>query len=184
MNTYDQEVFNYLTETENYRSAKQVASQIGQIDDKLRSDFWQGVKESVIAKLLDADAGNWEVNLSVDGDWFSVHRPGWESLGVNLDQLAGRPDFGIHCPSSVYDRTKVDELIAAIKQAEGMSKKTDQWPCFRAIDFDFRQQATLESILPSRKAVAVEHIAGRFEEFIKKYGSVLDRIETETKLPK
>ena len=185
MNTYGQEVFNYLTETENYRSAKQVASQIGQIDDKLRSDFWQAVKESVINKMQNAGVGNWEVDLSLSDQWFSVHRKGWESFGVNVDQLFGRPDFGIDCASNAYDRVKVNELIDPIKKAEGFGdRNVNHWPIYRAIGLDFSQQATLESILPERRAGTVERVAGLFEDFIKKYSVVLDRIESEAKLSK
>ncbi|GAA4361823.1 hypothetical protein GCM10023185_29120 [Hymenobacter saemangeumensis] len=185
MNTYDQEVFNYLTQVENYRSAKQVASQLSQIDNKLRTDFWNEVRENITTKLNSLNAGPWKVDLTLQGSGgLKAYQPEWEDFGINLDLLSSRPDFGIYCPLTAYDREKVNTLIVPIILAERMTSKTNYWPCYRAISFDFSQQSTLESILPARRGETIDAIAGLFEEFVNKYLSVLENIAREAKIGK
>ena len=154
----------------------------GAVDDHLRGAFWEAVQESVRGKVQAAGIGHWEVELSLPKQWLSVHRPGWESFGVNIDQLFGRPDFGIDCAANAYDRGIVNRLIAPIKQAEGMGDRpVSHWPMYRTLDLDFSQQATLENILPKRRADTVERVAGLFGDFLGKYAAILDQIETEAK---
>jgi len=164
-NTYELEVFTYLTQPENYRAAKQIANQLGAVDDKLRTDFWQGIKKNVADNLELVEKDGWVVSLDYAGQWFSVHRKDWKHLGVNLDQLQGRPDFGIHCSRDVYERVTVDELITTLKQNERMSRSSAAWPCFRAMDFDFRQQSTLENLLPERRDSTIELLIPNFQQF-------------------
>ncbi|RTQ52305.1 hypothetical protein EJV47_04590 [Hymenobacter gummosus] len=179
--TYEETIYDYLTQPENYRAAKQIAGQIGTLDERLAHDFWQEVQRAVQQQLA---AEGWEVLLSLP-DWFSVRRPGWERMGVNCDALRGRPDFGLHCSASVYDRAKVDALLqaAGVREQEGMKGNTAEWPCYRPLtSHDFREQATMERILPANRQAAVSEMVDTVVGFVKKYGPVLDRIHQEANL--
>ncbi|MDF7810917.1 hypothetical protein [Hymenobacter sp. YC55] len=181
MHTYDDEIYTYLTQPENYRSAKQIASQLGAVDERLIIDFWQALKVELEQQL---SSTGFEVEL-ITGELFSVHQSAWNGMGLGCDFLNTEPDMGIHCDPDEFDRAKVDVLLdaAKVRQKENMSKRSDPWPCYRHLtEYDFRQQQTLERILPGRREESIKNMAALFTDFIDKYGDLLNRINKEARI--
>lgn len=181
MDSYDDEIYAYLTQPVNYRSAKQIASQLGAVDEKLLTDFWLAVKAELRQRL---PVSEWDIDLE-KGNWFSIHWPVWKHMGLNCDSLHTVPDFGLHCDPKEYDRSIIDQILdeTGIRQKENMLKRTDPWPCYRHLsEYDFRQQQTMERILPDRREETVKSMVALFTDFVEKHGAVLDRIDKEARV--
>lgn len=179
MNIYEQEVFNYITQLENYRSAKEISNQIGRIDQELIRIFWQDVKDKITDSIV---AAGWNIDLSFPNSWLSIHRSEWNHLGINCDQLKGTPDLGIHAPEDIYDRGTVNSILEPLRQSEeNGGKPTHGWPYYSRLGFDFSQPATLESILPANKEDTVTKASTTMLRFFNKYAGLLEQIEKEAK---
>lgn len=178
MSNYDKEIFNYLTQPENYRAAKEITDQMGRIDEELIRIFWK----SLAAKLyVELTATRWQIDLDYP-NYLSIHRDGWEHLGINCDQLNTVPDLGIHAPNDVYDRDTVNKLLEPLFLAEGGRRKpTEGWPYFNRLSFDFYQASTLESILPANREESLTRASTMICKFFNNYSAIVDRIEREAR---
>jgi hypothetical protein len=180
MTTYDKEVFNYLTQPANYRAAKEIAEQMGRIDQELKQEFWEKVTDKIIQSISHTD---WEVDLSYSDEWLSIHRVGWQGLGINCDQLSGIPDLGINASNDIFNRTAVNSILEPLILAEGKSRKpTDGWPYYNKLGPDFYQSSSLESILPDNREDTIARVSEKILNFFKLYSPLLDKIATEAQI--
>jgi hypothetical protein len=180
MTIYDKEVFNYLTQPANYRAAKEIAEQMGRIDQELKQEFWEKVADKILQSISPT---GWTVELSYSDEWLSVHRVEWQNLGINCDQLSGVPDLGIHAPNDVFNRATVNTLLEPLISAEGKSRKpTDGWPYYNKLGPDFYQSSSLESILPDNREDIITRVSERILSFFNLYSPLLDKIATEAQI--
>ena len=180
MNTYDNEVFNYLTQPDNYRAAKEISGRIGDIDQKLIRSFWPILTDKVNSLITGT---GWVVKFSEEDEWFSIHRPDWQNLGINCDEIYGIPDLGIHAPEEHFDRIKVDAILEHLIKSMGRSaKSTSAWPFYYKLGINFYEPATLESILPTNRAEKIAEVSDKISTFFKNYSGLLNRIEKEARI--
>ncbi|TYZ12705.1 hypothetical protein FY528_05290 [Hymenobacter lutimineralis] len=178
--SYTDAVYEYLAQPENYRAAKQIASQLSAVDDRLVQNFWREVQQELLQRL---EPSGWLVQLRFPND-FTVLRASWQKLGLRFEDLRGNPYFGVWCSEKVFNRVLVNERLIDLKEKEGKgSNPTEGWPWYRTLSgYRFYEGATLERILPAHRALAVKDIADMVERFVTEYGVSLDRVDRETRL--
>lgn len=165
MDTYEREIFNYLTKKENFSSAFEIYQQFPKVKNELIRQFWEMVK-----KLLDekANDNNWQVKFFNDiSEKYSklglcLRSDNHENIRVIFEDLLGRTYYGvwINAENNALDKIQIKnfaEGVSAIKQMK--SSANEYWLGFEYIEPDFNNIESLERILPDVREDLADELA-------------------------
>jgi hypothetical protein len=172
-NSYDQEIYNFFTEPDNYRASKNIVANISEVENEVKKDFWKQIENNVVEYVQVYD---WKVDNKFPG-WFGIHKEHSPHIGISFDNLAGRPDFGIFGSKDIYERNDFNNKIKEVKSKYNMKGYSDAWPCYRFIGHDFNQQNTIENILPGNRSAMVEEMTTTIKLFFNDCREIIEEIE-------
>lgn len=127
MEKYDDEIYKYLTATDNYKAAKTISDTLSTIvEPRLNKEFWDCIKsylEQTFKKSAIEDVKRLLIDESVEV--FSL--PEWKGVSISRDN----DDFGINIDLKLIDSNKVRELISEINIDKHLGDKGNEpWPCY------------------------------------------------------
>ena len=99
MDTYDHEIYKYLTIPKNYSIAKQIAERIYSVDEQLKLEFWQEV-DIDLNKRLDSS-----FKFFTDNEIFDITKSTWLDTSIAFER--NTYDFGIGLKRKLFQMDKV-----------------------------------------------------------------------------
>jgi len=171
MDKFEEEIFDYLTEEDNFRPAYEIHQFFPEVKKKLITDFWNLVSKSLKIKTNDT---NWEVEI-YDNIFDRYSKMGLhldnqynKDLRVIFERLHGNVYYGlwINKKSTDLNVPKINDYantIEGLKEIE--SPNNAYWLGSAYLDQDFQNLHTLESILPDKREILVDEYSNLLFEF-------------------
>lgn len=190
MSSLNKQLFNYLSNTENYKSSKEISRVIIEVDEQLREEFW---KECVYNPLKEREEqngnGKFQISLYEDRDYAQIRitKESWKDLYVCYEILNGwgKVDEKVYS-SIVWDKLKFNsQKVQSIcneyveLELEHLNVEHPRWLCWKYVEYDFSKYETLLKILPDVRDSFAKEFADLLWEFAEKVEEFCDRINRE-----
>ena len=167
---YEEELFKFFTQPENFDTMLKVAAQAQGIKLQLVHRFWDLTKEKIATKLAEMPQ---DYQVAYSGDWNQrynklwVYHPEWHrgepypimSVAFENIHVESHPYVGVHLhyDNKVFD---MDALKQTIKEYVTLkSYKIDNnryWSVWRLLNLNFSQPDSLKRLLPGQVDSTVE----------------------------
>ncbi len=152
-NKYDKDLFLYVTDSENYIAAKDLAEIIPAIDEQLINDFWGEVSKHYVES-------GWSFKLE-NQDFTLEKSTTWQYFVICKERL----DIGIRKKANEIDSWQNQENVKSLVTAWGYPKNNDVWPCWKPFpNLDFTQKRNLFRILPSKRHIFLSELLIEMEK--------------------
>ena len=164
MNTYEEEIFNYLTKKENFTFAYEIYQDFPKVRDFLVEKFWETVKNSLEEKVKGTD---WKVDFSFNKKETELSLKFVESIYIGFEGLNKTPDYFLYIDyeqNKKLDKVETDKHtsdIDAIKDWE----KDDAGSYWKYLEDDFTNIETLKKILPENRDDFAQELAKMLFDF-------------------
>ena len=175
MSHYEDELYKFITEPKNFEFAYEIKDKYGDIEERLKKEFWNKVKsycdtecpKSLSLKTNDDFVDGAEPHLYYDKD-------NWEFFGIGLLYLMSEPIYGIY-----FNKLKNRTENTIIKYANDLkilddfnieSDEEDRYFAWKNTNHDFQNLnlSVLKKILPNKQ-----------DEMVKLYGNYLINLAKE-----
>ena len=162
MSHYDDEMYKYLIQTENYLSAKQVVNLYSAINERLKNEFWNIIKRELNAKFLEYEkSSNWK--FSENKRYFSISK--WDGVYISYDFHEDNA-IGITIEKSRFNRDEIYKLIEEQGEKLGkLDKENELWPCWKGFKNELKDE-NLEIILPDKRNKQIKKVITDILEYI------------------
>jgi hypothetical protein len=171
MSTIDDEMYDYLTEPENYKAAKDVSDLLNRIvEPRLNKEFFFEVRRQLKIKLNES-MNNELKDYVVDESVETLNKSNWNGVTISREN----DDLGIKIDIDLINRDKVMELLVE-KNSGGRlgEKETLWWPCYHQNHFncvgDFFNK------LPKTRETKISELANIIFNYVEKATVVCDEI--------
>ena len=171
METFNQKLYNYLTEIENYKHAKEIEAKMPEIDKKLRDEFWNAV---VFSKIKDIQANekynDYIVDKVNDMNSYSqirIFKENWKHLTICFE---AKGEFGsssetiyyaIQINMDFYDFNKIKGILHAENtDLPHLAEEEKRWICWEYVSDDFKNIGSLLKIIPHNR----QNLANELEQ--------------------
>ena len=145
MSSFNQQLFHYLTELENYKYAKEIEVLIPEIDKQLRTDFWTNSVYGKLQKLQkNKNSNNFELELREDGTYSQIRifKPHWKELCICYEAKGSFGDiyekiyYAIQMNKKRYNMVNVAEIVNQENdKLNNISTEDSRWLCWKHITF-------------------------------------------------
>ena len=141
-NKYNNDLFLYFTDPENYLPAKDLTEIIPAIDEQLINDFWSEISKRYVEP-------GWSFKLE-NQDFVLEKRSTWQYFVICKERL----DIGIRKKANEIDSWQNHENVKSLVADWGYPKNSDGWPCWKPFpSLDFTQKRNLFRILPATRDI-------------------------------
>jgi len=188
--SYNDEMYQYLTEIENYTVAADLVDNLKKVEQTLRDEFWEIVTKNIKDNFENAKI-NSQLNLSVITkydevtndtklpDWFEIFNADWEYYIVTTE----KEDIGIRRKNNNMEELKLYEPnIRVIIQRDAIidNYRNFNWPCWKTFNnYRFNNKVDYINILPSRRESKVIQCTNQITEYLNVLIKACDTINTE-----
>jgi len=188
MDTYEKEMYDFLTQRDNFENMVKVLGMKDMIRENLVVDFWDAVYE----KLVELNKANniWEVKKPktnqgyFQGEDSSVflYKKSWmvnekdSPVVIGWASLANKMFYGIwvYYDKSHFDNQRVIEAVRP-KAYEKKFESNDIWPLSsKTYDYNFMEFNQLDHILPDRREALAKEFAKTLFHLAEEFESILD----------
>lgn len=158
MSNYDEEMFEYLTSTENYSNVVTVVELWESLDikNKIICNFWDLVTTKIKKELKVYDGWNVHFDEQYNGD-ISIYHDSWKNEKGNSDlkfswqNMRKKPSYGIWVNQRFPTNLNVDALKNELRASDQIQQKFDflVWVLLKNRQEDFNNIKELGGILPN-----------------------------------
>ncbi len=183
MSTYDDEIFNYLTEVKNYKLVQEIVDIKPKLDARLKKEFIQFFLEKLkqlIKEPYEIIIEEYESNIIE----IKIKKNFWKDLSIGLEiiNLSNFRDYGI---CMIKENFKMDKLTDIINQYEKIKKNlhpdNPNWLSYKNFDFiinDFDSDSMLKILPNNREQFAIE-IAKHLISYTQELEPLLEQIQKQ-----
>lgn len=170
MDKFDQKIFDFLIQEENFEFAYEIYELFPEVRDKLIEDFWKSVKHRLQKLVNDTiwEVKFWESNFSA---WWKLGlflNSGTEDIRVIYEKLQEKPYYGLwlDMETDELDRSKIIDYMSSVEILQHRGGYDGKyWFGREEIGDDFQSYRTLKKILPKNREVTVNEYSQLLYEF-------------------
>ena len=189
METYEKEIYQFLTQKDNYRQMLKVLEHQDMIWENLIIEFWDLVIEK-LEKLNEENSTKWEIKADeeyfdpwsslnmIKKEWPEYRDNGFPAICVAWESLSNDLHYGIWIRKEFWDNPELRNIIASMQKEKG-NKGKSTWILFYGQGYNFSRMEDLVHILPdNRDDLATEfatmlfdlaaEMEGRLDEIIER----------------
>jgi len=172
MNEYKREMFQFLTQRENFETMAEIVDQYESVAETLVAEFWMIVKDTCIRKLNESSLDDWTVSL--DKDVFStysklsLYKTTWKVysnepiIGIVIEKLARNPYYGLWLNrnnKAPWDLSKIKSEFRKNKPENFNADNHEWWAFYLETHYNFMKSSSLKNIIPERRDETADNIA-------------------------
>jgi hypothetical protein len=178
INTYNDDMYNYLTEAQNYTHAQELSENLAQVDKRLRDEFWEEVTELLKMRISE----NYDFKFiskqeDANCEWFQIIKNDWGFYYISTDG----EDIGIKMIESKkgilgYKESIIKEQIE-MKSSQIGTYKNLNWLCWKTFNnYRFQTKEAKMQILPHARSFKVKDCANDIYNYLEKILSACTEI--------
>lgn len=189
MNDSNKQIFDTLTEPQNFRTVLAILKRFEIIKDQLLIDFWTMVRIKM-DELIGKNGNIWKTSLEdvlgrdamlwlYKSEWVYDISTEYIDLGVCYSELAKKVGYGIWIDEAHgSQRQNLETMRDYFKKRVEFSnfEKTKWFPLYDYTDYDFSLNDNLEHILPGKTEELAQQFAVKLFDFALKLESDLDKM--------
>ena len=200
MSTYDEAIFKFMTEPNNFEAMLKVREHWDRVRRKLLVEFWTLVRDKLIELVQkDGREEEWivQANLNypdkyqaitlVKNTWEKLSPENWVPISVTWSDIFRQAIYGVwlDAKSQYWELNAIREKARIISVEVKMDYDHAWWPAFYAPpEANFAVERNLTQLLPeNRDSHAQEYARILWEDIAKPYESLLDDLYQLKKQP-
>jgi len=177
MNAKD-EMFNYLTEPDNYELANDLTNRLIEVNQRLRFNFLNDLKVKIKNKFVENQ--KWKIDDCNNNDniLLDISKSNWKDywLTVGIEKTI---DYGLRIDPAKVDIKTIDCCRNKFSNLDFGKDSTEYWPFWESINiinFELNEYKDLLRILPKNIKNLQDDIADKILIFAQKYEEFFDEI--------
>ena len=147
---YNEEIFYFLTNAENFSFAFEVSENFDLVKNRVIEDFWIEIKKHIEEKVKKENK-SWKIEQTKikEGElhqnnqvkvMFQLWKKRWLYYGLWINTENEQVDI---------KKFRENEQLEEIRRIRKMHDKYEKWPCATNSILDFNKRADIEKILPN-----------------------------------
>jgi len=196
MDKYEQEMFNFLTQRENFEAMLRMKTAYTSVRLHLLEQFWALVIDKLEKKLI-AIKGDWKVynppNKQHDHAKVVVYKESWllhsisdhPFVGLAWEHLYTKPFYGVwyDVKSNKINAQKLINDLLSVSREYKMSQESEWWPAWKYGEYFLSDDADISNILPDLRDITAEMYAGALVNLLPGVERVVDNSIIPNKIP-
>jgi hypothetical protein len=158
MDSYEEELYKYLTQEENFKIIYELKEKFPIFREKLISDFWDILKRKIeqgckdeweLIFMKNANKSEKQLEIYNGHSFIGIKRQEWANLAIAYEDENEIISLGIR---KFFDKDNSNDKIVINKYLNKVSSNnaTTLWPYWIYTDINFNEIGTLCKILPER----------------------------------
>jgi hypothetical protein len=189
MDKYEQEIFNFLTQRENFEAMLKVNNHFGMVKDNLLQNFWNLVATKLQEKIRELPLPNWrlinpqkkdrnDAKLLIYKDSWKLQNETHPFVGVASEHLYTNAYYGVWCNmhSKSIDNPKLKDALSDLRNRLNFKVDTNWWPLWVHGQYNFSSDTYITYILPDRVDTAAEEYAECLISLLPDASKVIDDV--------
>lgn len=170
MAKYEDEMYKFVTNTENFESVCDLVDQFQIVKQRLREDFWREVKDTLQQELerfngwniLMSEELNSKAYLLLYREDFCFEKGYEAKVGIRIEHLLDVPWFGLFVRRD-WASFNFPEIWAKAKELKSPNFKLGNingywWPLYNILPYNFSQTKDIKFLIPDRREVMVKEV--------------------------
>jgi|GEM_PF-3135745 len=187
MDKYEQEVFNFLTQRDNFESMIKVVNHYSRIRKQVLESFWNQVADNLLSRVKEIN-DYWEIinppNKDDKNAKLIIYKKLWKNneqypfVGVAWERLSAHSYYGVwsDIKSSLINSPKLKQALDSWRNEINFETDNSWWYLWSHGKYDFNIQNDLVFILPDVAASAAEEYADNLLSLLSKAEIIIDTV--------
>lgn len=192
MDKYEQEIFNFLAQRENFEAMLRLNNTYPIVKTNLLEQFWNLVAEKLEKKLADIE-GMWQLynppNKEHHQAKLIIYKQSWQLnsnervIGIAWEHLYTQPYFGVwyNIDSKKLNPDKLISQLEQVRNKNAMKIDTGWWPAWKYGEYILSNDANVTSILPDIRDSTAEMYSVALINLIPDVEKLIDNEMAESK---